>query len=42
MIKAMKTEMLAIDDIDTIVLRAFSTIIVDDCQNWISSIDIYK
>ena len=31
MMKALETEMLAVDDIDTIILNAFSTISVNDC-----------
>ena len=40
-LKAMESEMLAVDAIDTIILHAFSTISVNGCQNWISSIGIY-
>ena len=41
MIRSMEMEMQAIDDIETIVLSAFSTITVSDCQAWINSIGIY-
>ena len=41
MMKAMESEMLAVDDIDIIILHTFSTISVNDCQNWISNIGIY-
>ncbi len=41
MMRSLETEMQAIDDIETIVLYAFSTITVADCQAWISSIGIY-
>ena len=42
MIKAMEAEVQAIDDIDTIILHAFATITVNDCQNWIKSCGIYN
>ena len=41
MIKALEAEMQAIQDIETIVLYAFSAITVEDCQSWITSIGIY-
>ena len=42
MIKAMEAEVQAIDDIDTIILHAFATITVNNCQNWIKSCGIYN
>ena len=41
MIKSMEVEMQTINDIETIVLAAFATITVSDCQAWIGSIGIY-
>lgn len=41
MIKALEAEMQATEDIDTIILCAFATITVADCQAWINSIGIY-
>ena len=41
MIKSLEMEMQAIDDIETIVLSAFASITVSDCQAWIQSIDMY-
>ena len=40
-IQAMEGEMNSLNDIDTIVLAAFSCITSDDCRSWISSIGIY-
>ena len=42
MIKALDTEMEVIDDIETIVLCAFSAITPTDCQAWIRSVGIYN
>ena len=39
--KALETEMEAINDIDTIVMTAFATISAADCEAWISEIGIY-
>lgn len=39
--KAMETEMQLIDDIDTIVYAAFSTITKEDCEGWIRHAGIY-
>ena len=41
LIQAMEMEMISLNDIDTIVLAAFSCITSDDCRSWISSIGIY-
>ena len=41
LLKAMEAEMQALQDIDTILLAAFSQITAADCCAWISSIDIY-
>jgi len=41
MIKAMETEMMVMDDIDTIILYAFAAITPNDCKNWITNIGIY-
>ena len=42
MIKAMEAEVQTIDDNDTIILHAFATITVNDCQSWIKSSGIYN
>ena len=42
MMKAMENEMQALDDIDTIVYAAFSTITSDDCEGWIADSGIYN
>ena len=41
LIQAMEMEVNSLNDIDTIVLAAFSCITSDDCKSWISSIGIY-
>ena len=41
LLKAMEAEMQALQDIDTILLAAFSQITAADCCAWISSIGIY-
>ena len=42
MMKAMENEMQVIDDIDTIVYSAFSTITASDCEGWITDSGIYN
>ena len=42
MLKAMEVEMEYYDDIDTIVLAAFSTISQQDCIGWINDSGIYN
>ena len=40
--KAIKSEMQALNDIDTIVYAAFSTISASDCEGWIADSGIYS
>ena len=40
MIKAMETEMMVMDGIDTIILYAFAAITPNDCKNWLTNISI--
>ena len=42
LIRSMELEMNALDDVETIVLSAFSSISKEDCRNWIDSIGIYN
>lgn len=42
MMKAMEMEMQVVQDMDTIVYAAFSTITPDDCQGWIADSGIYN
>ena len=42
MMQAMDYEMQALDDIDTIVYAAFSTITQGDCEGWIADSGIYS
>ena len=39
--KAMEAEMMVMDDIDTIILYAFTAITPNDCKNRITNIGIY-
>ena len=41
MMKAMEVETQVVQDINTIVYAAFSTITPDDCQDWIADSGIY-
>ena len=40
--KSMEVEMQALDDIDTIIYAAFSSISPDDCKAWIKQSGIYN
>ena len=40
-LRAMETELSVTDDIDTLVLAAFSSITSEDCNSWVDSIGLY-
>ena len=42
LMRAMENEMQALQDIDTIVYAAFSSITTEDCKGWIADATIYK
>lgn len=42
MMKAMEVEMQILQDIETVVYAAFSTITTDDCRGWLADSGIYN